>query len=115
MMLGRGLLGNIVMIVFILFNVVMLGLMGLAYRLKNIPPKEIRAEMLLRATEWGRETRDDRQLDEQERAHIAWAVNKLMKVVVLAQEKEPAGILILWLIGVGALGVLLYYTRPQPI
>ena len=115
MMLGRGMLGNVVMIVFILFNVVMLGLMGLAYRLKNIPLKEIRTEVLLRATEFGKETRDDRQLDAQEKENIAWIVDQLMKVVVLAQKKEPAGILILWLIGVGALGVLIYYTRPQPI
>lgn len=115
MMLGRGPLGNIVMVVFILFNVVMLGLAVLTQRLKDAPLEEIRAELLLQATEWGKETRDDRQLDDKERENIAWVVDELMKVLVFVQEKEFTGILILWLIGASALGVLVYYTRPQPI
>ena len=112
---GRDLLGKLVMVVFILFNLVMLGLAGLAYQLKDIPPEAIRAAVLAKITGIGIETRDDRKLDAKEKEDIEWGVDEIMKVVVFVQQKELTGILILWAIGVGVLGVPVYFTRPQPI
>ncbi len=115
MMLGRGLLGKLVMVVFILFNVVMLGAAVLVYSLQNVPTEEIHADVLAKVIELGKETRDDSELDAEEQADIEQAVDEIMEVVLLVQQKGFAGVLVLWAIGAGILAVLLYCTRPQPI
>ena len=115
MMTGRGPLGKLAMLVFILFGVVMLGLAGLANSLKDANREEVRASVRAKITELGKETRDDRKLDHKEEENIEQIVDEIMKVIVFAQQKGVEGILILWAIGAGIIGVLLYFTRPQPI
>lgn len=115
MMLGRGPLGKLVMVVFILFNIVMLGLAVLAHNFKAIPLDEIRAEVMAEAIAFGKETRDDRRLDAKEMENIEQMVTNIMELIEFVQQKGLDGLLILWAIGVGILGVLVYFTRPQPI
>ena len=115
MMIGRGLLGKLVMLAFILFNLAMLGLAVVAHKLEDIPSEEIRADVLAKVTEIGTETRDDRKLDAEENENIEQMVNDIMDVIIFAQQKGFAGILVIWAIGAGIISVLLYFTRPQPV
>ncbi len=115
MMTGRGPLGKLVMLAFILFGVVMLGLAVLANSLESADREEVRAAVLAKITELGKETRDDRKLDSVEKENIDQMVSDIMKVIVFAQQKGVEGILILWAIGSGIIGVPLYFTRSQPI
>ena len=115
MLMGRGPLGKIVMLVFLLFNAAMLCLAGIAYGIKETPSEKIRAEVWEKIVEMGKETKDDRKLSDQDIADIDQAVDEIMKVVVFAQEKGLTGVLALWALGAGILGVFAYLTRPQPI
>ena len=123
MMLGRGPLGKFVMIIFILFNLVMLCLAGLAYKIQTTPPEELRAYWLAIFVELGKEARDDRTLDKKDMADIEERVNYIMELILFyimelilfLQAKGLQGVLIMWAIGAAIIGVLVHLTRPQPI
>lgn len=115
MMTGRGPLGKLVMVIFILFNLVMLCLAGLAHKIKTAPAEELRANLMAKVVELGKETRDDRTLNSREMADLEETVNDIMELFLYVQAKGVQGVLIMWAIGAVVIGVLLYYTRPQPI
>ena len=114
-MIGRGPLGKLVMVIFILFNLVMLCLVGLAYKIQTASVEELRADLLAKAVELGKETRDDRTLNSQEIADIEESVDEIMELFLFVQNKGMQGVLVMWAIGAALIGVFLYYTRPQPI
>ena len=115
MMIGRGPLGKLVMVIFILFNLAMLCLVGLAYKIKTAPAEELRADLLAKAVELGKETRDDRTLDNKDMADIEESVDDIMELFLFVQDKGMQGVLVMWAIGAALIGVLVYFTRPQPI
>ena len=115
MLTGRSALGKIVMLAFVLFNVVILCLVGLAYILQNTPAEDIRADVVAKMTEIGKEMRDDRKLSAEEMAEIEEAVASIMEVVVFAQQKGLSGLIVIFAFGLAPFFALLYFTRPQPV
>ncbi len=115
MQTGRDALGKIVLLLFVLFNLVMLALAGAAHSLKDTPAGEIREVLLAKFTELGKETQDDRKLNVEEMASIERTVDDVMAITVFLQREGLRGLLVIWggvaLVG----GFLLYLTRPQPI
>ena len=114
-MTGRGTLGKFIMIIFILFNLIMLCLSVLAYKMQTASVAELRADLLARAITLGKETRDDRTLNNREIADIEKDVDDIVGLLLYVRDQGIQSMLIMWAIGFAVTGVLLYYTRPQPI
>lgn len=116
MMTGRSILGKIILMLFVVFNVLMLCLTAFAYKLRDMPAKEVR-EMLrdaiideVKSTETAQDA-----LSEERLAELDEILSEFMEHYITFQQLGVQFCISCWVIGGLILGVLTYLTRPQPI
>ena len=108
----RSILGKICIVVFVLFNILMLCVAGLLYGLQDVPPEDIRTEIMGELTDLGKES-VERELTEKDEQDLSQATDEIMTLIVAVQEKGLRVAIFMWIMGGAVTGLAVYFTRPR--